>query len=140
MQVYGMSFNAQVMRYPDYYQNESNHVRIRISLDGARFSRTSSYCLLSFAFLRKDNFSLSPAGMYIHSSLSYLVIIFILIDLCTIAAIKGDETYEQLSVGFKDVFDDINQYLENPIFTTEEDNKYTLEFFLCSDYKEPGIH
>ncbi|XP_065892027.1 uncharacterized protein [Dysidea avara] len=98
-----MTFNAQVMRYPHYYKNESRHVRIRISLDGARFSRASSYCLLSFAFLRKNDFSLSPA------------------DLCTIAAIKGDETHEQLSVGFKNVFDDINQYLENPLFTTEED-------------------
>ncbi|XP_065895016.1 uncharacterized protein [Dysidea avara] len=107
----------EVMRYPDYYKNESQHVRIRISLDGARFSRASSYCLLSFAFLRKNDFSLSPA------------------DLCTIAAIKGDETYEQLSVGFKNVFDDINQYLENPLFTTEEGNKYSLEFFLCADYK-----
>ena len=62
------------------------------------------------------------------------------IDLCTIAAIKGDETYEQLSVGFKNVFDDINQYLENPLFTTEEGNKYSLEFFLCADYKVLGIY
>ena len=69
--------------------------------------------LASFTLLKRDDFS----------RLSYLVhvIIFMSIDLCTIAAIKGDKIYEQLSVGFKVVFDD---NLENSIFITEEGNEY----------------
>ncbi|XP_065908438.1 uncharacterized protein [Dysidea avara] len=107
----------EVMRYPEYYDRESQNVHIRISMDGARFSRSSSCCLISFAFLRKDDFTLSPTDLY------------------RIAAIKGGETYEHLAVGLKDVFDDVNHYLEHPTFTTEEGDIYTLEFFLCADYK-----
>ena len=64
-----------------------------------------------------------------------MIIIFLCPDLCTIAAIKGDESYEHLAVGLKDVFDDVNYYLEHPSFTTDEGDIYTLEFFLCADYK-----
>ena len=65
---------------------------------------------------------------FIYASLLQIIICP---DLYTIAAIKGDESYEQFAVGLKDVFDDVNYYL----VTTDEGNVYSLELFLCADYK-----
>ena len=50
------------------------------------------------------------------------------VDLHTIAAIKGDESYENLAIGFSDVFSDINFYIKNPAITFNEIN-YSLDFF-----------
>ena len=49
-------------------------------------------------------------------------------------AIKGDESYENLAIGFSDVFSDINFYIKNSAMTFNEMN-YTVDFFLCADYK-----
>ena len=50
------------MTHEKYYKEHNHHVQIRISGDGARYSRTSSYCLLSFGFIRENQCSLSPVG------------------------------------------------------------------------------
>jgi len=58
----------------------------------------------------------------------------IYIDIHTIAAIKADESYKNLSTSFKNVFDDINYYIEHPHIRIDEVD-YTLEFYLTADYK-----
>ena len=63
---------------------------------------------------------------------SYLFLIFI--DIHTIAAIKTTENYADLAEGFKDIFTAINAHINNPIITINS-VQYTLEFFLCADYK-----
>lgn len=55
-------------------------------------------------------------------------------DIHTIAAIKAAEKYEELAEGFKDAFSAINFYVKNPIITISG-IEYTLELFLCADYK-----
>ena len=56
------------------------------------------------------------------------------IDIHTIAVIKASESYETLSVGFRDVFTDINNLIANPVIFIQEVD-YEVVFFLCSDYK-----
>ena len=55
-------------------------------------------------------------------------------DIHTIAAIKCDESYDNIAAGFKDAFDDINFYIENSQITVNG-VIYKLKFFLCADYK-----
>jgi len=42
--------------------------------------------------------------------------------------IKGNEDYQQLSIGFKDTFNEINAVIAKPTITIEQ-VMYTLEFF-----------
>lgn len=56
------------------------------------------------------------------------------IDIHTIAVIKADETYENLSTAFKDIFNDINYYIKHPQMKIGE-RFYNLVFFLTADYK-----
>lgn len=56
------------------------------------------------------------------------------VDICTIAAVKSSESYDNLAIAFKNVFDDINNMIENPHLTIGE-TTYTLELFLTADYK-----
>ena len=60
------------------------------------------------------------------------------VDICTIAATKSNESYNTLSIAFKNVFDDINHITEDPYMTIGE-TRYTLEFFLTADYKVMAI-
>ena len=55
-------------------------------------------------------------------------------DIHAIAAIRSQEKYENLAAGFRDMFAAINSYIHTPIITINGNN-YTLEFFLCADYK-----
>ena len=55
-------------------------------------------------------------------------------DIHAIAAIRSQEKYENLAAGFQDMFTAINSYIHAPIITINGKN-YTLEFFLCADYK-----
>ena len=56
------------------------------------------------------------------------------VDIHTIAAIKAADKYTDLAEGFKNVFSAINSHIQNPIITINS-VEYTLEFFLCADYK-----
>ena len=52
----------------------------------------------------------------------------------SIAIIRAAENYHNLSEGFADVFAEINELIENPEVTINEE-KYTIIFYLCCDYK-----
>jgi len=51
-----------------------------------------------------------------------------------IAAIRTQEYYENLAEGFHDTLAAINSYIEAASITING-IRYTLEFFLCADYK-----
>lgn len=55
-------------------------------------------------------------------------------DIHAIAAIRSQEKYENLAAGFREMFTAINSYIDAPIIAINGKN-YTLEFFLCADYK-----
>ena len=52
----------------------------------------------------------------------------------TFASVKVREDYEGLAEGYEKCFESINEILEKPEIMIEG-TKYTLEFFLCCDYK-----
>jgi len=55
-------------------------------------------------------------------------------DIHTIAVIKANETYQNISIGFKDVIDAINSLVHVPVLIID-DEIYELEFFFVADYK-----
>ena len=61
------------------------------------------------------------------------------IDVHRIAIIRAAENYHNLSEGFADVFAEINELIENPEVTINEE-KYTIIFYLCCDYKVKYIY
>ena len=56
------------------------------------------------------------------------------LDLHIVAAIKAAENYQNLSVGFKNIFYEVNRLIQNPELMIDG-IIYELEFYLCSDYK-----
>ena len=56
------------------------------------------------------------------------------LEIHTIAAIKSEESYEKLAMGFRDVFEDVNKLILNPRITILE-KQYELVFYISSDYK-----
>jgi len=60
--------------------------------------------------------------------LAIAVMIKFLLDVHTIAAIKVEENYSNLTKGFRDSLDTINKYLHNPVISFEG-QEYSLEFF-----------
>jgi len=60
------------------------------------------------------------------------------IDIHVVAAIRSQENYENLANGFRDTFAAINSLINDPVITINRNN-YTLEFFLCADYKVSSI-
>jgi len=57
-----------------------------------------------------------------------------MLDIHVIAAIKADETYDNLKTGFGDVINSINSLIQAPVLVVDEE-LYELEFFFVSDYK-----
>ena len=57
-----------------------------------------------------------------------------MVDIHTIAAVKGKENYESISVCFKDCFESINKLKRHPELSING-KVYKLELFLGCDYK-----
>ena len=88
---------------------------VKISGDGARFSSSSSFLLLSFSFPGSSESVLSGAGWssrYMCSLASF--IIFCPLGNHTFAAIRGIESYSLLS-SLKDVLAEINSLIKEPV-------------------------
>ena len=64
--------------------------------------------------------------------------IMILVDLHTIAAICAKESYENISIGFKDVFESINSLITVPVLIINGET-YEVEIFFVADYKVATI-
>eukprot|EP00731_Ephydatia_muelleri_P028687 Em0020g331a len=74
--------------YTSFQPNQK--IKVRISGDGARFSRTSSFVLLSYAILM-------PVGRYLSGIGNH-----------TIAVVKGAEDYDTISTAFAATFQEID--------------------------------
>lgn len=100
---------------PDF-DFEKENVKIKISGDGARMTRNTSFIILSFALLQGNNDVMSAKGNH------------------TIAVVKGSEKYQTLKESFSNAFNDINSM--NVTKTTSIAGKnVNIEFFLRGDYK-----
>ena len=70
------------------FENES--VKVKISGDGVRLTRNTTFIILSFALLQNNSHLMSARGNN------------------TITIVKGSENYETLKESFANVFSDIN--------------------------------
>ncbi|XP_065887713.1 uncharacterized protein [Dysidea avara] len=93
----------------------TNKVKVKISLDGAKYSRTSNFCILSFTVL--------CGGREFNQS-----------NVQVVSVIKAEETYENIAEGMRISLQQINALIAKPNIVIY-DEVYDLEFFLCSDYK-----
>ena len=99
-----------VYRYPNA-QCESNCVKVKLSGDGAKMTRSSNFILISFALLDSSEDVMSAKGNH------------------KIAAARGSENYLMLKTCFKDVFLDVNNLVKEK--KIEVDGKtINLDFFL----------
>ena len=95
---------------------EGQKFKLKISGDGARFSRTSSFTLLSFAFLNTGREVLSSAG---HR---------------TFAVVKGGEDYDIMKESLQVVWTEINDLIKKGSVDINGTN-VEVEVFFSGDYK-----
>lgn len=100
-------------RVQDYVASHPNvdHVQVKISGDGARMTRNSSFILMSFALLHSHDEVMATKGNH------------------TIAVVKGKEDYNTLGKSFADVFKDINSLISKKKIEVSG-KSLNLEFFL----------
>ncbi|KAL5496433.1 hypothetical protein EMCRGX_G012714 [Ephydatia muelleri] len=91
-------------------------IKVRISGDGAKFSRTSSFVLLSYAILM-------PVGRYLSGIGNH-----------TIAVVKGAEDYDTISTALAATFQEIDG-LQQLGFVAVNGVSYNIELFFSSDMK-----
>ncbi|XP_048581436.1 uncharacterized protein LOC125561333 [Nematostella vectensis] len=94
----------------------TDHVRIKLSGDGARMSRSSNFTLFSFAILNAPDDLLSSKGTH------------------TVAVINGPEKYETIAESLKDVLEEIDA-VQDDSYVELDGKKINVEFFLGGDYK-----
>ena len=90
-------------------------IQVKISGDGARMTRNSSFILLSFFLLQAGDGVMSSSGNH------------------TIAIVKGSESYNTLKEAFGAVFSEINDTIKQGLIVVN-DSQYNVEFFLGGDY------
>jgi hypothetical protein len=91
-------------------------IQIKLSGDGARMTRNSSFILLSFSLLQSQDDVMSASGNH------------------TFAIVKGSESYKTLKDSFGLIFQEINNLIQVSAITINN-SKLNLEFFLGGDYK-----
>lgn len=89
----------------------SHHpIQVKISGDGARMTRNSSFIPLSFALLQTGSDVMSASGNH------------------TIAVVRGSESHDTLKESFQYSFEEINELIEKKTITIN-DTTFDLEFF-----------
>ena len=51
----------QISKDPRYFNENNMEIHVKLTMDEAKYSRSSSFCLLSFSIFNRD-YTLSPAG------------------------------------------------------------------------------
>ena len=99
--------------YPEHFQ-ESCIIKVKLSGDGAKFSKSSNFIILSFSLpvLKSKVLSGSGNGIILHTNSTYNVqasnvCVTINIGNHSIVVIKGAESYKS----FKRVLDTINKLI-----------------------------
>eukprot|EP00731_Ephydatia_muelleri_P010190 Em0005g776a len=98
------------------FMQPNQKIKVRISGDGAKFSRTSSFVLLSYAILM-------PVGRYLSGIGNH-----------TIAVVKGAEDYDTISTAFAATFQEIDG-LQQLGFVAVNGVSYNIDLFFSSDMK-----
>lgn len=96
------------------YANEN--VKIKLSGDGARMTRNTSFIISSFAFLQGLDDVMSAKGNH------------------SVGVVKGSESYHTLKESFKDIFKEINDLNDKKKITVKW-KELKVELFLGGDYK-----
>ena len=93
----------QVSKDPDYFY-ENMEIHVKISMDGAQYSRSSSFCLLSFSIFNRE-YTLSPASKFLTKNCEnpYYMNEYMYTDMHTVAVMQAEETYENLATSFQSV-------------------------------------
>lgn len=87
------------------YKELESEVEVKISGDGAPFSRLSSFILLSYSLPSLEESLSSKCGLQLH----YIIILHNNnLGNYTIAIIKGKESYDVMEEGFAPVLEEIN--------------------------------
>ena len=95
---------------PDFdFDNKT--LKIKIGGDGAKMTQKTNYILLSCALLQKKDEGMAAKGNH------------------TTAVVNGNGKYETLKVAFKDVFTEINSFIDQG-FINVNGHKVKLEVFL----------
>jgi hypothetical protein len=104
----------------DYIASNPQHdptndkIRVKVSMDGARMSRTTNFLIASFSLLESD--AASSKGNR------------------TIALINGPEDYETVKESLSKSLDEINELLDAKLIEIDG-VEYKLDIFLGGDYK-----
>ena len=116
---------------------------MKLSGDGARFTRSSNIVLLSFVFPELQENVLSGIGKYFplnnnnnsnKTNLHTYTIQIHMVGNHTFAGLKSEESYEALSLGLEEVLQDLNSLISDP-YVQINGKPCQLEFFLGGDYK-----
>ncbi|XP_028417002.1 uncharacterized protein LOC114541217 [Dendronephthya gigantea] len=113
-----MSYTREVaiqIDLAEFQENAEQKLRIKISGDGAKMTRMTSFVIMSFSLLDNDDV-MSSKGSH------------------TIGVVKGVESYELLRDSFKDVFNTINQIVKDGKISIKDHN-IPVELLLGGDYK-----
>jgi len=113
------------------YPSMKNATTIKVG-DGANYSRTSNFNIMSFNILtrKKDLVSLLSVYEYIKKLHAYVFVVVV----HKIAAIKVKEDYDGIAEGYVDCFETINEVISN-LHKAINGIDCNLELFLCCDYK-----
>ena len=108
-----LEISLYLSEHPDEGQQK---MRVKLAGDGAVMTRQTSFQLFSFSLLNWGQDVLSPSRVR------------------TIAVVAGQESYETLRDGMKDVFQEVNDMVEEK--KIDVDGKtIELDFYLCGDMK-----
>ncbi len=110
-------------------------------------SRISNFIVLSFAMLSDKEKVMSWKGtIHLFTSMTYSIWIpfetdttcrhlsFSILGNHTIGIVSGGEDYNTLKVSFKELFNEINEMIEQAEIEVDG-HKIPLEFYLSGDYK-----
>lgn len=91
-------------------------IRVKVSMDGARMSRTTNFLILSFSLLQNEENAMSSKGNR------------------TIAVVNGPECYNTVRDSLAKPLEEMNRLIGEKSIDVDG-RKYVLDFFLGGDYK-----
>ena len=96
--------------------NPNDAIKTKVSMDGARMSRTTNFLILSFCLLQNEDNAMSSKGNR------------------TVAVVNGSESYDTVRDSLKKPLEEINKLIAQKSIEVDGKN-YALDFFLGGDYK-----
>ncbi|XP_020911538.2 uncharacterized protein LOC110249299 [Exaiptasia diaphana] len=99
-------------------QSKIGKIKVKLSGDGAKMTRVTSFVILSFSILDDKDSVMSSKGNH------------------TVAVIKGAESYELLETSCSDIFQDVNKLIKEKYIKIDGcDDPIEIEICMGGDYK-----